>query len=58
MYVFSIIYARIKHFFYIFLHDIANLRQFPPFISISLKNIIPYQLNLYIRIDGLKFTRY
>ena len=36
----------------------AISRQSPPSISINPKNIIPYQLNLYIRTDGLKFTRY
>ena len=37
---------------------LAKKSQFPPFISISLKNAISYKTNLYLRIDGLKFTRY
>ena len=36
----------------------AIFRQFPPFISIGLKNVISYQLNFYIRTDGLRFTQY
>jgi len=35
----------------------AISRQSAPSISINPGNIIPYQLNLYIRSDGLKFTR-
>ncbi|EYA07632.1 hypothetical protein M130_4149 [Bacteroides fragilis str. S6R6] len=37
---------------------LAKKSQFPPFISISLKNAISYKINFYIRTDGLKFTRY
>ena len=38
--------------------DVDKYSQTPPFITTASKTIITYQLNLYIRTDGLKFTRY
>lgn len=36
----------------------AIFRQIPPFLSAIPGTVITYQLNLYIRTDGLRFTRY